>query len=200
MKPKLEQLNQQFDIVAKRILKGKVMLWKAICLIYVYKYIEHICRAMVSHLISLPLLILKFIRDIVLLSHLENIYFFYIFDHIFFQASFQELDEYHRQANIWLQVLDEEIKLGESLKEEDFLEDAVRKYSQLFLWLKLISVTGTARAVKGWNGLRAYRKDLMTRNIMSFREWIWFMSNKCWHSTSLHCLWVLMAENCLIER
>ncbi|XP_059409658.1 dystrophin isoform X3 [Carassius carassius] len=62
VKPKLEQLNQRFDIVAKRILMG--------------------------------------------------------------QASSQELDEYHRQANIWLQVLDEEIKLGESLKEEDFLEDA----------------------------------------------------------------------------
>ncbi|XP_043091945.1 dystrophin isoform X2 [Puntigrus tetrazona] len=62
VKPKLEQLNQRFDIVAKRILIG--------------------------------------------------------------QASSQELDEYHRQANIWLQVLDEEIKLGESLKEEDFLEDA----------------------------------------------------------------------------
>ncbi|XP_052439429.1 dystrophin-like isoform X2 [Carassius gibelio] len=62
VKPKLEQLNQRFDIVAKRILTG--------------------------------------------------------------QASSQELDEYHRQANIWLQVLDEEIQLGESLKEEDFLEDA----------------------------------------------------------------------------
>ncbi|XP_016387170.1 dystrophin-like [Sinocyclocheilus rhinocerous] len=61
VKPKLEQLNQRFDIVAKRILLG--------------------------------------------------------------QASSQELDEYHRQANIWLRVLDEEIKLGESLKEEDFLED-----------------------------------------------------------------------------
>ncbi|ROL45472.1 Dystrophin, partial [Anabarilius grahami] len=62
VKPKVEQLNQRFDIVAKRILIG--------------------------------------------------------------QASSQELDEYHRQANIWLQVLDEEIKLGESLKEDDFLEDA----------------------------------------------------------------------------
>uniref|UniRef100_A0A8C1ZJ30 Dystrophin n=1 Tax=Cyprinus carpio TaxID=7962 RepID=A0A8C1ZJ30_CYPCA len=62
VKPKLEQLNQRFDIVTKRILTG--------------------------------------------------------------QSSSQELDEYHRQANIWLQVLDEEIKLGESLKEEDFLEDA----------------------------------------------------------------------------
>uniref|UniRef100_A0A8C1LAM7 Dystrophin n=1 Tax=Cyprinus carpio TaxID=7962 RepID=A0A8C1LAM7_CYPCA len=62
VKPKIEQLNQRFDIVARRILMG--------------------------------------------------------------QASSQELDEYHRQANIWLQVLDEEIKLGESLKEEDFLEDA----------------------------------------------------------------------------
>ncbi|XP_051982361.1 dystrophin isoform X4 [Xyrauchen texanus] len=39
------------------------------------------------------------------------------------QASTNELEEYHRQANIWLQVLDEEIKLGESLKEEDFRED-----------------------------------------------------------------------------
>ncbi|XP_057187046.1 dystrophin [Triplophysa rosa] len=62
VKPKLEKMNQRFDIITKRILTG--------------------------------------------------------------QASSYELDEYHRQANIWLQVLDEEIKLGESLKEEDFLEDA----------------------------------------------------------------------------
>ncbi|XP_073722267.1 dystrophin isoform X1 [Misgurnus anguillicaudatus] len=62
VKPKLEQMNQRFDIITRRILTGK--------------------------------------------------------------ASNQELDEYHRQANIWLQVLDEEIKLGENLKEEDFLEDA----------------------------------------------------------------------------
>ncbi|KTG03719.1 hypothetical protein cypCar_00040657 [Cyprinus carpio] len=48
-------------------------------------------------------------------------------------ASSQELDEYHRQANIWLQVLDEEIKLGESLKEEDFLEDAEKISSRELL-------------------------------------------------------------------
>ncbi len=41
VKPKLEQLNQRFDIVTKRILMGQVMLWKAVCLRYVYKYIEH---------------------------------------------------------------------------------------------------------------------------------------------------------------
>ncbi|XP_051994210.1 dystrophin-like isoform X1 [Xyrauchen texanus] len=61
VEPKLEQLSQHFDIIAKRILTG--------------------------------------------------------------QASSQELEDYHRQANIWLQVLDEEIQLGESLQEEDFLED-----------------------------------------------------------------------------
>lgn len=36
VKPKVEQLNQRFDIVAKRILMGQVVLWKAVCLIYVY--------------------------------------------------------------------------------------------------------------------------------------------------------------------
>lgn len=64
----------------------------------------------------------------------------YAFLLIFLQASNQELDEYHRQANKWLQVLDEEIKLGENLKEEDFLEDAVvRKCTNVLLSLKLIS-------------------------------------------------------------
>ncbi|XP_058236880.1 dystrophin isoform X2 [Hemibagrus wyckioides] len=41
------------------------------------------------------------------------------------QASSQELEEYHRQANMWLLKLEEEIKLGENIKEEDFIEDAV---------------------------------------------------------------------------
>uniref|UniRef100_A0A8C1MZL3 Dystrophin n=1 Tax=Cyprinus carpio TaxID=7962 RepID=A0A8C1MZL3_CYPCA len=112
VKPKLEQLNQRFDIITKRILTG--------------------------------------------------------------QASSQELDEYHRQANIWLQVLDEEIKLGESLKEEDFLEDAVRKYSQLFLWLKLISVTGTARAAKTRNSLRNLRALRKKKALALAPQWYQF--------------------------
>ncbi|KAK3510935.1 hypothetical protein QTP70_027830, partial [Hemibagrus guttatus] len=41
------------------------------------------------------------------------------------QASSQELEEYHRQANMWLIKLEEEIKLGENIKEDDFIEDAV---------------------------------------------------------------------------
>ncbi|XP_017313017.1 dystrophin isoform X2 [Ictalurus punctatus] len=41
------------------------------------------------------------------------------------QASSQELEEYHRQANMWLLQLEEEIKLGENIKEDDFIEDAV---------------------------------------------------------------------------
>ncbi|KAI4901901.1 hypothetical protein NFI96_022255 [Prochilodus magdalenae] len=61
VKPKLEQLSQRFEIVAKRILNA--------------------------------------------------------------QASSQELEEYHRQANVWLQLMDEEIRLGENVKEDDFLEE-----------------------------------------------------------------------------
>ncbi|XP_072514120.1 dystrophin isoform X6 [Salminus brasiliensis] len=60
VEPKLEQLNQHFEIVARRILNA--------------------------------------------------------------QASSQELMDYYRQANMWLQLLDEEIQLGENVKEEDFLE------------------------------------------------------------------------------
>ncbi|KAI5619629.1 dystrophin isoform X7 [Silurus asotus] len=53
------------------------------------------------------------------------------------QASSQELEEYHRQANTWLLKLDEEIKLGESIKEDDFKEDAVVDESELMdLFLK----------------------------------------------------------------
>ncbi|XP_022530476.2 dystrophin isoform X3 [Astyanax mexicanus] len=39
------------------------------------------------------------------------------------QASSQELEDYYRQANMWLQLLDEEIQLGENIKEDDFLEE-----------------------------------------------------------------------------
>ncbi|XP_047659645.1 dystrophin isoform X2 [Tachysurus fulvidraco] len=41
------------------------------------------------------------------------------------EASTQELEEYHRQANMCLVQLEEEIKLGENIKEDDFIEDAV---------------------------------------------------------------------------
>ncbi|XP_017573216.1 dystrophin isoform X2 [Pygocentrus nattereri] len=39
------------------------------------------------------------------------------------QASTHEVEEYYRQAQMWLQLLDEEIKLGENVKEDDFLEE-----------------------------------------------------------------------------
>ncbi|XP_036418349.1 dystrophin isoform X3 [Colossoma macropomum] len=39
------------------------------------------------------------------------------------QASSYELEEYYRQAQMWQQLLDEEIKLGENIKEDDFLEE-----------------------------------------------------------------------------
>uniref|UniRef100_A0AAR2KC62 Dystrophin n=1 Tax=Pygocentrus nattereri TaxID=42514 RepID=A0AAR2KC62_PYGNA len=41
------------------------------------------------------------------------------------QVLFQSLKEYYRQAQMWLQLLDEEIKLGENVKEDDFLEEPV---------------------------------------------------------------------------
>lgn len=44
------------------------------------------------------------------------------------QASSQELEEYYGQANMWIQLLDEEIKLGENVKEDDFLEEPVRSF------------------------------------------------------------------------
>ncbi|KAI5090181.1 dystrophin isoform 1, partial [Silurus meridionalis] len=75
IEPKLNQLNQRFEMIAKRILHG--------------------------------------------------------------QASSQELEEYHKQANTWLLKLDEEIKLGECIKEDDFKEDAVVDESELMdLFLK----------------------------------------------------------------
>ncbi|XP_057685973.1 dystrophin isoform X3 [Corythoichthys intestinalis] len=38
-------------------------------------------------------------------------------------ASAKELEQYHREAQIWLNLLEEEVKQGENLKEEDFQED-----------------------------------------------------------------------------
>ncbi|XP_035390530.1 dystrophin isoform X1 [Electrophorus electricus] len=53
------------------------------------------------------------------------------------QASSHELEEYYRQANMWLRLLDEEIKLGENVKEDDFLEEpAVDEDTLKALFLK----------------------------------------------------------------
>ncbi|KAG7235098.1 hypothetical protein INR49_003218 [Caranx melampygus] len=38
-------------------------------------------------------------------------------------ASAKELEQYHSEAQIWLDLLEEEVKQGENLKEEDFEED-----------------------------------------------------------------------------
>ncbi|XP_061692768.1 dystrophin isoform X2 [Syngnathoides biaculeatus] len=38
-------------------------------------------------------------------------------------ASAKELEQYHREAQLWLDLLEEEAKQGENLKEEDFQED-----------------------------------------------------------------------------
>ncbi|XP_061760710.1 dystrophin isoform X3 [Nerophis ophidion] len=38
-------------------------------------------------------------------------------------ASAKELEQYHSEAQIWLDLLEEEVKQGENLKEEDFQED-----------------------------------------------------------------------------
>ncbi|XP_035481958.2 dystrophin isoform X3 [Scophthalmus maximus] len=38
-------------------------------------------------------------------------------------ASAKELEQYHSEAQIWLELLEEEVKQGENLKEEDFQED-----------------------------------------------------------------------------
>lgn len=40
-------------------------------------------------------------------------------------ASPKELEQYHSEAQIWLELLEEEVKQGENLKEEDFQEDKV---------------------------------------------------------------------------
>lgn len=40
-------------------------------------------------------------------------------------ASAKELEQYHSEAQIWLELLEEEVKQGEGLKEEDFQEDKV---------------------------------------------------------------------------
>ncbi|XP_076736198.1 dystrophin isoform X5 [Maylandia zebra] len=38
-------------------------------------------------------------------------------------ASAKELEQYHSDAQVWLELLEDEVKQGENLKEEDFLED-----------------------------------------------------------------------------
>lgn len=40
-------------------------------------------------------------------------------------ASAKELEQYYSEAQIWLELLEEEAKQGENLKEEDFQEDKV---------------------------------------------------------------------------
>lgn len=40
-------------------------------------------------------------------------------------ASAKELEQYCSEAQIWLELLEEEVKQGEGLKEEDFQEDKV---------------------------------------------------------------------------
>ncbi|XP_053333050.1 dystrophin isoform X2 [Clarias gariepinus] len=47
------------------------------------------------------------------------------------QASSQEVEEYHRQANKWLLQLEEEIKIGEILKEDDFIGDTFADEDEL---------------------------------------------------------------------
>lgn len=42
-------------------------------------------------------------------------------------ASAKELEQYYSEAQIWLELLEEEVKQGEKLKEEDFQEDKVRR-------------------------------------------------------------------------
>ncbi|XP_066517657.1 dystrophin isoform X2 [Hoplias malabaricus] len=41
------------------------------------------------------------------------------------QATSEELEEYYKKANLWLHLLDEEIKLGENIKEDDLLDEPV---------------------------------------------------------------------------
>ncbi|KAF5902309.1 dystrophin-like isoform X3, partial [Clarias magur] len=47
------------------------------------------------------------------------------------QASSQEVEEYHKQANKWLLQLEEEIKLGEIFKEDDFIGDTIADEDEL---------------------------------------------------------------------
>ncbi|TRZ02504.1 hypothetical protein DNTS_000081 [Danionella cerebrum] len=114
VKPKLEELNLRFDIIAKRILSA--------------------------------------------------------------QASSQELDEYHRQADIWLQVLEEEIKLGESIKEEDFLEDSSvdeEALGELFKkgenLLKRTPPGEKKEAVRDKHNLLQHKYDIL-KNLRSLRK------------------------------
>lgn len=44
-------------------------------------------------------------------------------------ASPKELEQYHREAQIWLNLLEEEAKQGENLKEDDFRENKVNSKS-----------------------------------------------------------------------
>lgn len=45
-------------------------------------------------------------------------------------ASPTELEHYHKEAQIWLELLEEEVKQGEVLKEEDFQENKVPHRNQ----------------------------------------------------------------------
>uniref|UniRef100_A0A7N8X944 Dystrophin n=1 Tax=Mastacembelus armatus TaxID=205130 RepID=A0A7N8X944_9TELE len=48
-------------------------------------------------------------------------------------ASPRELEQYHSEAQIWLELLEEEVKQGENLKEEDFQEDKEGAVKELLL-------------------------------------------------------------------
>uniref|UniRef100_A0A7N6BWN2 Dystrophin n=1 Tax=Anabas testudineus TaxID=64144 RepID=A0A7N6BWN2_ANATE len=48
-------------------------------------------------------------------------------------ASPKELEQYHSEAQIWLELLEEEVKQGENLKEEDFQEDKEGAVKELLL-------------------------------------------------------------------
>lgn len=45
-------------------------------------------------------------------------------------ASPKELEQYHREAQIWLNLLEEEAKQGENLKEDDFRENKVTEIAR----------------------------------------------------------------------
>lgn len=46
-------------------------------------------------------------------------------------ASAKELEQYYSEAQIWLELLEEEVQQGENLKEEDFEEDKVSPHTHL---------------------------------------------------------------------
>lgn len=60
-------------------------------------------------------------------------------------ATAKELEQYYSEAQIWLELLEEEVKQGENLKEEDFQEDKVslshtHTVKASFCWLRLNNV------------------------------------------------------------